>query len=214
LSVIPRTDNLTIFPREAPEPRVPLGYRLFLRESLKSMRTTASFAPSSRFLSAAMLEPLDFRGIETVVELGCGTGAVTHAILRRLPAGARLLALDTNRPFLDHLRRNCQDHRLQIVHASAAELPSVLARFRVRDVGAIVSSLGLTGMTPTGRSSILRAAHRCLAPGGVMTQYQYVWAYKLPGFNEERLLRRYFASVGTRWVMLNFPPSVVFVCRK
>lgn len=200
--------------------RIPLGYRLFFRESLKSLASTASMVPSSRFLSGALLDPLDFGKLQNIVELGCGTGAVTREILKRLPPHARVLALDTNANFIGHLRENCKDKRLIPLHASAEHLTHALSRFRFKHADAVVSSLGLTSMGPAARTSILRQVCHTLAPGGVMTQYQYGWAsansftFPFRRFHEGRFLRLFFRKVETRHVLLNLPPAVVFVCRK
>ncbi|MBA2624265.1 MAG: methyltransferase domain-containing protein [Acidimicrobiia bacterium] len=46
-------------------------------------------------MAAAVLERLELRGDETVVDAGCGTGRVSELLLERLPHG-RLLALDAD----------------------------------------------------------------------------------------------------------------------
>ena len=50
-------------------------------EALSDFRTEASVAPSSRYLVRAMLRPLPLEKARVVVELGCGTGAMTRALL-------------------------------------------------------------------------------------------------------------------------------------
>lgn len=203
--------------------RIPLAYRLFFRESIKSPRSTASVIPSSRFLTAALLQPMDFTRARTVVELGCGTGAVTRAILRLLAPQGRLVALDTNRKFVQHLRANCADGRLAAVHASAEDLLSVLSSHGIQRADAIVSSLGLTNMDGYQRRRIVAQASSSLVPGGVMTQYQYLTSLvghfdnsklRFSRFREKSFLGVYFQEVQTRRVLLNLPPAVVFICRK
>jgi phospholipid N-methyltransferase len=190
---------------------------------MRSLRATASLVPSSRFLTAAMLDPHDFSRIRTVAELGPGTGAVTCGILKRLAPDGRLFALDTNEKFVDHLQRNCRDRRLIAVHAGAEELLPVLSRYGVEQVDAVVSSLGLTSMEPRLRTAIVSQASGSLVPGGLMTQYQYFTSragyfdlarFRLHRFQERPFLRQYFREISTRRILLNFPPAVVFVCRK
>ena len=146
---------------------IPVAYGLFFTESLRSLKATASLVPSSRFLSSALLDPIDLRNARLVVELGCGTGAVTCEILSRMGPGGQLLTLDTNEKFIRHLRQNCRDPRLLSAHASAEELPSVLRTFRLRSANAIVSSLGLTQMDPELRLRIIRYAYVSLDPGAL-----------------------------------------------
>jgi len=200
------------------------SYRLFFLESLKSFRRTASLVPSSRFLATALLNPIDFQTVQTVVELGSGTGAVTSEILKRLSPHGRIYAFDVNPNFIRHLRfKHAADERLVPILASADDLHAALSSRGIAAVDAIVSSLGLTSMEPAKRSSIIHQARACLAPHGIMTQYQYAHAranfVHLPGLNvyrfaEKLFLRRFFRTVESRNVLLNIPPAIVFTCRK
>jgi phospholipid N-methyltransferase len=81
-----------------------LGYRLFLRESFRKIRVTASVLPSSRFLTTAMLDQVNFQKVRNLVELGSGTGVITQEILRRMTTDSRLFALEINSNFVRHLR--------------------------------------------------------------------------------------------------------------
>jgi phosphatidylethanolamine/phosphatidyl-N-methylethanolamine N-methyltransferase len=200
-------------------PGIPPAYRLFFQESMRSLGPTAAFFPSSRYLANALIRPIDFRRARTVVELGPGTGAVTNAILKRLPPDGKLIAVDVNQTFIHHLRTACLDPRLIPICGSAADLESQLALHGVGPADAIVSSLGLSAMDHRTRRSILRAIGTCLVSGGTMTQYQYLGnldipKFKIRGFDEARFLRRFFADVSIRPVIWNMPPALVFTCRK
>ena len=198
-----------------------LTYALFLREYMRNPRGTASVCPSSPALSRCMAEAIDFERARTVVELGAGTGAVTRAIVERLPSDARLFAVDNNLSFVEHLSTAVPDARVRSIYGQAGELAAMLAGLGVGPVDAIVSSLGLTSMTPEVRSGILDHLVACLHPGGVLIQYQYLtsrWSWLSAGgrshwpFEAENLLRAYFRVVATRDVMWNIPPARVFIC--
>ena len=200
-----------------------LAYRLFLRESFRKIRVTASVLPSSRFLATAMLDQVNFRKVRNLVELGSGTGAITQEILRRLPPDSRLFALEINHYFVRHLRTCCHDPRLTVLHADASDLLSQLAAHNAGTVDVVISSLGLTSMTSEHRAGIVRQAEACLAPAGVMMQFQYLTSLtpvpdlpnrQLRRFQEGEFLRRYFRSVSAKPVFLNLPPALVFTCRK
>src|SRR3974377_801362 len=99
-----------------------LSYALFLREYMRNPRATASVCPSSPALSRRMAESIDFRRARTIVELGAGTGAVTRAILERLPRTALLFAVDNNQSFVDHLAERFPDRRLVPICGQAERL--------------------------------------------------------------------------------------------
>jgi phosphatidylethanolamine/phosphatidyl-N-methylethanolamine N-methyltransferase len=200
-----------------------LAYRLFLTESFRKIRVTASVLPSSRFLTTAMLDQVNFRKVRNLVELGSGTGVITQEILRRLPADSRLFALEINRNFVRHLRTYCHDPRLTVLHVDASDLLNQLAAHNAGTVDVVISSLGLTSMTSEHRTRIVRQSEACLAPAGIMMQFQYVTSLtpvpdlpnrQLRRFQEGEFLRRYFPSVSAKPVFLNLPPALVFTCRK
>jgi len=199
--------------------RIPSAAGLFLKESFKSIRSTASVVPSSRFLTSALCEHIDFHRARVIAEFGPGTGAVTNGILARMDPDAVLYAIDMNPSFIEHLKRSCRDRRLIPVHGSASDLSQIVRDGDHRQVDAVVSSLGLTSMDHHTRKSIYDQVRHCLRPGGVLTQYQYLTSQascKLSQseFDEQRFLESYFHKVTTKWVMINFPPACVFTCRK
>jgi phosphatidylethanolamine/phosphatidyl-N-methylethanolamine N-methyltransferase len=200
-----------------------LAYRLFLRESFRKIRVTASVLPSSRFLTTAMLDQVDFRTARNLVELGAGTGVITQEILRRMTPDSRLFALEINRNFVRHLRASCKDSRLKVLHVDASDLLNQLAAYSVGAIDVVISSLGLTGMSSEHRTRIVKQAEACLAPAGIMTQFQYVPSLalvpdlpnrQLRRFQEGEFLRKYFPIVSVKPVFLNLPPALVFTCRK
>jgi Phospholipid N-methyltransferase len=200
-----------------------LAYRLFIREFFRSFGVTASLLPSSRFLAAAMLDPIDFREPRTIVELGPGTGVMTKEILRRMTPDSRLFAFEVNPHFIRHLRAQYRDPRLTILHADACDLADHLRAHNAGALDAVISSLGLTSMPHAIRTRIVQQAESCLNPGGVLTQFQYLTsrrpvpyipALRITPFREKQFLHSYFPTITTRRVLLNFPPAVVFTCHK
>ena len=189
---------------------------------MRGFGPTASLVPSSRFLANALTKPIDFQRARTILELGPGTGPVTKALLSRMHPDAKLLAVEINTAFIDHLRAACPDPRLIAVCGSATDLRGIFAAHNLGHADAVVSSLGLTSMDAATRAAILQQIGECLVPGGAMTQFQYIHAYpghldvqnmRFSSFNELRFLRRFFGSISVSHVLLNFPPALVFTCR-
>jgi phospholipid N-methyltransferase len=201
------------------EKRIPPAAGLFLREFVKSFRSTASVVPSTRFLTAALCEPIDFNKARVIAEFGPGTGSVTNGILARMHPDAVLYAIDMNPVFIDHLKRSCTDPRLRPILGSAADLNQIVDGANEGCVDAVISSLGLTSMNDPLRKSIYGQVKQCLRPGGILTQYQYATSkagckIARSDFDERRFLQSYFAKVTTKWVLINFPPACVFTCVK
>ncbi|MEI9970590.1 MAG: methyltransferase domain-containing protein [Ignavibacteriota bacterium] len=149
---------------------------MFFSQSLRSLSVTASLFPSSKFLASALLRHIDFEAADVIVELGIGTGAITKEILRRLKPSAVLLGMDLNPAFVSYVRRKFQDPRFIPIVGQAERLGALLNRHGLTQADAIVSSLGLSAMRPSQRSTILTQAAAHLKPEGVLTQYQYLAA--------------------------------------
>jgi len=69
----------------------------------------------------ALVERLDLRGDETVLDAGCGTGRVARHLLDRLPSG-RVVAVDASPEMLEVARVNLDDPRVELVLADLAAL--------------------------------------------------------------------------------------------
>jgi phospholipid N-methyltransferase len=191
----------------------------FAMEALADFRTVGAVAPSSRFLTRAMVDPLPLRRAKVVVELGCGTGTVTRALLEQMPRESVLLAFEINPRFSRYLREQIADPRLEVLTTSAENIRQEVHRRGFKHVDAVASSLALSLMSDQLKHDILSESGGVLRPGGVFTQYLYLhgiqWQGGKPGlFAGAQVLRRYFREVQQTIVWPNFPPAFVYSCRR
>ena len=190
----------------------------FVAEALADFGTVGAIAPSSRYLTRAMLRPLPLKNARAVVELGPGTGVMTRALLDLLPSDATLLAFEINSRFTRHLRSTISDSRLALIHAPAQALKEELSRRGYRRVDAVLSSLAMGLMSDRERHALLREISIYLKKKGTFTQYQYLHGLQLRDrqlskFDMSGLLGRYFRSVQRKIIWRNLPPAFVFTCR-
>ncbi|WP_172330180.1 class I SAM-dependent methyltransferase [Mangrovicoccus sp. HB161399] len=101
------------------------------------------------------------------IETGCGTGALTSAILRQC-APATILATDASAEFVAHARAAIADPRAGFRTADAAHLPA-------EDGSADVVTSGLVLNFLPDRAAGLAEMQRVLRPGGLLSFY--VWDY-------------------------------------
>ncbi len=71
----------------------------------------------------AGLREVDVAASSTVVDLGCGTGNLTLALLERLGSDGRVVAVDFSPHMLREAQRKVADERVTWLVADAAELP-------------------------------------------------------------------------------------------
>ena len=99
-----------------------------------------------------------------VLEIGCGTGALTEKLIAR---GAHVTAVDQNPEMVERARARLADSSpdaVTFVERTASEIDS----FPERSFDAVVGSLSLSEMSERERAFVLNCAQRVLRPGGVI----------------------------------------------
>lgn len=178
---------------------------LFAHNFLKHPRMLGSVFPSSRYLIDRLLRRIVWQRAHVIVEYGPGVGTFTAEILKRMRADARLVVFETNAEFVSYIREALPDSRLEVVHGSAADVVSVLARLGCGAADYIISGIPFTTMPVEARDAILRATRAALQPEGTFLVYQFSPTI-LPH------LQRRFARVHRGFELRNILPAQLFVC--
>lgn len=144
----------------------------FLQGFLRHPERVGSVVPSSRFLERRIVEAGEIERAGVVVELGPGTGGTTRALLRALPAEARLLAIEIDPRFVARLEE-ISDPRLLVHHGSAEHVREALARHDLGSADVVVSGIPFSTMPDAIGRRILREIWDALAPGGRFVAYQF-----------------------------------------
>lgn len=180
----------------------------FFRQFLRSPKMVGSIYPTSRVVIDHLLDQVDWPSTAIFVEYGPGVGTFTRPILERLRPDGRLIAIDTCRDFIDHLKDGIDDPRLMPVHGSAARIKAILHdRAGGQPADHVISGLPFSTLPPGIGQDIAAATAHALAPGGSFLIYQYS-KFVLP------LLRPHFAALHYRRLWRNIPPCYVFTARK
>src|SRR2546430_849385 len=107
---------------EAPAESLLKSNLVFLLKFLRHGTTIASIWPSSKALSRATINQVDFERAQVIVELGAGTGPITDAIMERLKPHTRFIAIERDADFAKILRDRFKGAaNLEIVHADVRE---------------------------------------------------------------------------------------------
>ncbi len=179
----------------------------FLKESIRNLRLTGSVAPSSRFLSRAIVAKIDPERADVVVELGPGDGVITRFILERLRPDARLLIFEINEVFVEKIRDTFYDARLTVIHDSAENMEEHFRKMNIQKVDYIVSGIPFVMLPETLTKRIMLECRRWLRTGGRFIQFHY--SPLLINF-----YRRVFGNVDVEVVPLNIPPAIIVCSEK
>lgn len=188
--------------------------RAFLAAWARNPVTMGAIAPSSRGLAELLASVVPTTGTPVVVELGSGTGAITNAIERRLPAGSTHVAVDANPAMVAYLRERCPG--VDAVVGDAADLGALLEQRSITTVDAVVSGLPWALFTPTAQGNVLREIAGALGPDGVFATFAYSVARPLPTARRfrKRLQANFGEVVRTKTVWRNLPPAFGYLCRQ
>jgi len=201
--VVGRLKHFFTTPQQAKQKR-PAFLAAWVRSPLK----IGSLTPSSRSLARAMARQIDL-GVEgMVVELGAGTGAVTHGLLELVPP-ERLLIVEREPRLFTIL--HSQFPQLKIVRADAVELQIVLDECSVTKISAIVSSLPLLSMPRGIRNQIETRMAAAISDGGRIIQFTYGPTSPIP-HDRWRSLRIW--GKRRQFVISNAPPAHVWVYQR
>ena len=203
-------------------------YATVLRECRRTYKTTGTVTPSSRFLARALSRYVrDGNSQPTgrrILEVGPGTGPVTRWIIDALGEQDRLDLVELNDTFVATLRRRFERDapfravagRTRILHRPVQELVGE------PPYDLIISGLPLNNFEVDEVEQILDVLRRLVAPGGVVSFFEYIAIRKakaaVSGRAQRQRLRGVARVVGDflrqgeirrDWILPNVPPAWV-----
>ncbi len=146
---------------------------MFLKGFAKNPVMVGSVVPSSAKLIAHMLEPVDWANCRVFVEYGPGVGTFCRPILDKMRPDATLVAIDTNRDFIDYLTQEIRDSRFVPVHGSAADVQEILAALGHEHADYALSGLPFSTLPKGVGDAIADATADAIRPGGAFLVYQF-----------------------------------------
>lgn len=179
----------------------------FFREAIKSLKTSGTVIPSSRFLVKKILNKVNFTNAKVIVELGGGDGIITKEILNRIEPTTTLVCFEINEKFLKDLKK-IKNNQLIIVNASAENIKEELSKINISAIDIVISSLPMAIIPKPVAQNILEKSYQLLVNKGNFVQYQYSPQFLKP-------LKKIFKDkVKMSFEPLNIPPAFVYICEK
>lgn len=170
----------------------------------------ASVTPSSRFAVQRVCSFIDFRRASLIVEYGPGLGVFTRYLLSRMEPQGRLIAIEKNRRFSEHLGHRLRDPRLCIVNGSAEEIGQLVEG---RSADYVISGIPFSLVPAPAKERILHGTALALKEEGRFLTYQ---VFPPPASMDSHLrkpMERHFELVGKTYELLNIPPLRIYAGR-
>lgn len=175
---------------------------LYFRRFLKNPVGVASLIPSSPALGRLVAEQIRREPDEYVVELGCGTGAITRALLEGGVPPEKLIAVDLDAELLAVLREDFPD--ITVVEGDASDIRPQLPPAVVGKVGTVVCGIPVSLLPLKAQRRIVEEMFALMPAGRRFLAYTHRPISPLPrrdlGLEGERLAR----------TLRNLPPASVW----
>jgi phosphatidylethanolamine/phosphatidyl-N-methylethanolamine N-methyltransferase len=143
-------------------------YALFFGLWLQKPLQIAAVTPSSQRFACVMADLVDLRRPGPVLELGAGTGSLTHGLLRAGCPAERLIAMEREPRLAAALRRRFPGIRTIVGDATA--LPEHLERLGIDRLCAVVSSLPIKWFSLAAQRQVVEPCLARLGPDGRFLQ--------------------------------------------
>jgi ornithine lipid N-methyltransferase len=186
-------------------------HTLFLGKFVTQLRRgnpIASIAPSSRWLSRTTVRNIAWDRVDTLIELGAGTGPITRVLAERARPDCRVLVVERDHDFARLLRQRFGSlPNFEIVEGDARDLDTLLAARGITQVDHVISGLPVPSFPLELRQALFRLVRKILRPEGTFNQItEIAWVYW-------PLYRKYFDHVQFAFEPRNLPPSGAYFCR-
>ncbi len=185
----------------------------FLKEFLTNPKTTGAVHPSSSYLAEAMTNHENLTSSQCVVELGPGTGVITGKIMGKIAQDSIFLALEINPVFAKKVQERFPN---AFVYPDSAEnIQKYLKKHNAKHCDVVISSLPWTFFDQYTQQQIFASVYNSLSAEGKMVTYSYLHSHLFPsGKRFRNLLHQHFPNIQKKLIWKNFPPAIVYECKK
>jgi len=196
---------MTFEPRrvaQSPLARRQVANWIYFRRFLKHPARLASLTPSSQALGRLVAQQVRRGPDEFVVELGCGTGAITRGLLAAGVPPDRLIAVDLDAELLAILRSEFPD--IHALECDAAQLSRYLPPAVIGKVGTVICGIPVSLLSREEQRALIDEIFALMPPGRRFLAYTHRQTSPLP--------RRDLELRGERLAhtLRNLPPASVW----
>jgi phospholipid N-methyltransferase len=177
---------------------------LLLHKFLRSPGRIGSVTPSSKFLAKKMIESVPWNEVESIAELGSGTGAITKYIQSASGANTKVLLFETD-PYMQS--KLAKQYPTFVCYRDSCDLQYVMHKEQIEQLDCIISGLPFFNFPQATRDKLLEQIIASLKDKGLFIAFQYSQQMKMQ-------LSEHFDIEEIKFVPMNIPPAFVYVCRK
>ncbi|MCH5137575.1 class I SAM-dependent methyltransferase [Clostridium thailandense] len=183
-----------------------MDWILFLKQYVKKPTTVGALLPSSEHLAEKMIENINFKQANCIVEYGPGTGVFTEKLVKNRISGTKIILIEYNLNFYKILVNKYRNEKdIYIINDSAENIDIYLKTHNLSKVDYIVSGLPFASLSKEVSRNILNTTRTVLNKDGKFITFQYTLLKK-------SFINQFFSKISIKRELLNLPPAYVFCC--
>lgn len=177
----------------------------FIKIAVKDYKRVGAVSISSKHAIKKIIKKLkpDYKYI---IEYGAGSGSITKELLKFIPSGGKIIAVELNRELFKELSK-LNDRRLKVVPADIFEVSKNLQSLGLPEIDAVISGVPLAFLKSSTRKEIIKNTYDNIKLGGRFVVYQ-ISPMIVPAM--KRLFKKVHSSVELR----NIPPYFIITGEK
>lgn len=166
-------------------------------------RDVASIIPTSLRCVKKVCNHIDFSKDFLLVEYGPGDGVFSKYLLSKMSEGSRLILIEANENFANHLRETIKDSRVTIHNILAGDVVTALDKEDIGNVDYVLSGIPFSFLNKERKREVLKSTKLILKDGGKFLAYQTSGHLKKP-------VLEVFGNYDIEMEMLNIPPYLIY----
>lgn len=183
-------------------------------KSFKNFKISGTIFPCSKYAARYALKTINFKGANSIAELGCGTGVFTKEILKQKQKQAKFFAIEINKKLANEAKKRIPKAKIYIDNAE--NIDKYMTLNKIEKLDCIISTLPWAIFNEDIQTRILEKAYEGLKERGEFITIAYIIGNKLKkGKTFFKLLQERFNHVKkTKIIFKNIPPAFFYYCKK
>jgi phospholipid N-methyltransferase len=184
------------------------GFKEFVKAAFRDPRNVSTIFPSQKFLAKALIQHAGIKEGDHVLELGCGSGAITRYIMEEKAHIGEYTGVEIDEELVEYLKYTFKGEKF--LNVSADKLHDQIPD---GSMDVVICSLPWTLFAGKLQEGITDEIYRVLKPGGRFTTYLCIHSLTYPGApRAKKIFKRNFSDFEKREsIARNIPPANVYL---
>ncbi len=187
------------------------SYIEFIGGVCRNPKQFSTLAPTGRYLSTKLLRHSNINHSKNILELGCGSGAITKEIVTTMPTGSHYWGIEFDTKLTAFLQKKYPQH-----HFKSGSAANITKLFPQTKFDTIISSLPWTMFDHKTKKKVLHEINSSLNKEGHFLLFITKHVDKTQSANELKdlikALNLKLQKVESIW--LNLPPANIYLVTK